>query len=149
MVTLLEVVAQARYPVEQLKLELLEQGGLDISAAAVNAKMLAGEGIDLWLDDWGNVESNARRFLKLPVRGVKIDKHLIDALADSPKAQAVVGRTIDAALDCSLMCLAEGVESPCQANWLQRRGCPLIQGYVAWKPMPQDSYEAVLMRMGR
>jgi EAL domain-containing protein (putative c-di-GMP-specific phosphodiesterase class I) len=49
MVTLLEVVAQARYPVEQLKLELLEQGGLDISAAAVNAKMLVGEGIDLWL----------------------------------------------------------------------------------------------------
>jgi EAL domain-containing protein (putative c-di-GMP-specific phosphodiesterase class I) len=145
--TLLEVLAIAGYPPEQFKLELLEAGGLDFSAAGVNAKLLESEGVDLWLDDFGSAESNAERFVHLPVKGLKIDKRSIDALSDSTKAQAAVGRTIDMALDCSMLCVAEGVETTLQARWLRDRGCPLLQGWVGWKPMPVDEYEALLMRM--
>ena len=34
--------------------------------------------------------------------------------------------------------IAEGVETPAQANWLRARGCNLAQGWLFSRPLPLD-----------
>ena len=40
--------------------------------------------------------------------------------------------------------VAEGIESMEQVEFLKGIGCDYIQGYVFYRPMPQQEYEALL-----
>ena len=43
-----------------------------------------------------------------------------------------------------LKVVAEGVETPTQAAYLQKSGCSIMQGYLYYKPLPQTRMVALL-----
>ena len=43
--------------------------------------------------------------------------------------------------------VAEGVESEEQVEQLKEFGCDYVQGYVFYRPMPQEEYEGLLSHL--
>ena len=67
---------------------------------------------------------------------MKIDKTLIDHLADNVRSQVVVSTLIEMAHRLQLTVVAEGVELPEQLHLLQTYRCDQIQGFLISKPVP-------------
>jgi len=66
---------------------------------------------------------------------LKIDKSFVDDTPNSSDANAIVNAVISLAKSLDLLVLAEGVEKKEQANFLKKKGCDFMQGYLYDKPL--------------
>ena len=74
--------------------------------------------------------------------------HFIDGLPESADDSGII-KTIIAlghGLDCTV--LAEGVETPAQAQWLAENNCHYATGYFFARPMPGKKLEEWLLTSG-
>jgi diguanylate cyclase (GGDEF)-like protein len=101
---------------------------------------LREEGISLSVDDFGTGFSSLTQLTRLPISSLKIDKSFVWMIdkADPKdleyglkllKAIVGLGKSID------LVCIAEGVETVEQRDYLASIGCGLFQGYLMSKPV--------------
>jgi diguanylate cyclase (GGDEF)-like protein/PAS domain S-box-containing protein len=103
-------------------------------------------GVLLAIDDFGTGYSSLSYLQQFPVDIIKIDKSFIDGLGEeqleSPLSRAVVslGRVL------SISTVAEGVETEEQFRRLLELGCPLGQGFLFARPMPDDGVSELLAR---
>ena len=58
---------------------------------------------------------------------------------------AIASATLSLAQDLGMEVVAEGVESPSQVDFLTRRGCPLLQGFLFSEPLPAAEFDAWLL----
>jgi EAL domain-containing protein (putative c-di-GMP-specific phosphodiesterase class I) len=77
---------------------------------------------------------------------VKIDRGLIDPLP-SPDAIAVVRAICQLAEALHLHVVAEGVETPDQAEAAREAGCGELQGYLYSRPLPPQDVGLWLERL--
>ena len=64
---------------------------------------------------------------------------------DNPERDmAVVQGIIELVHKFHIRIVAEGVESPGQVEYLRKAGCDYVQGYVFYRPMPQEDYEKLI-----
>ncbi|MDP4535339.1 EAL domain-containing protein [Alkalimonas collagenimarina] len=132
--------------------ELIEQGALDPSflrleitetalmrnriQASHTMHQLKKMGIQLYLDDFGTGYSSLTYLKDFPIDLIKIDRSFVSDL--QPGSQNAILNTIIAlAQNMSLPCIAEGVETEYQLNYLKQQQCHLIQGYWYSAPMPK------------
>ena len=118
----------------KLKIELTESGDLN-PVAVENLRILNFVGINLSLDDFGSRYNGLNRFVQFPWAELKIDKYLIENLAQ-PKAEAVVESTIAYCDRLGIETVAEGVEHEWQLDLLLKLGATKLQGYYLHKPEP-------------
>ena len=64
---------------------------------------------------------------------LKVDRSFVDGLGTEPEDSAVVAAILSLAHALGLHVVAEGVETPLQANQLIALGCPVAQGFL-WSP---------------
>ena len=64
---------------------------------------------------------------------LKVDRSFIDGLGTEPEDSAVVAAILSLAHALGLHVVAEGVETPLQADQLIALGCPVAQGWL-WSP---------------
>jgi len=81
---------------------------------------------------------------RFPVSQIKIDRSFVRDIPADPEKSELVKAIVSIAHALNLELVAEGVETVEQAEYLNRQGCPLAQGYLYGKPMPQASFEALL-----
>ena len=113
-----------------LRLEITEAVVQGASAAALeNLRALAGAGVAIVLDDFGTGYSSLGHLRDLPLSAVKVDRSFV---ADA----AIVAAIVSLAAALGLEAVAEGVETPAQAETLRALGCPLAQGYLFGTPAP-------------
>ena len=130
-------------PPEQIELELTESMVMQ-DAEHVRARLRAmhEHGFQLAIDDFGTGYSSLSTLSFLPLDTLKIDRAFIENMLSVPRQASIVRAIIALARGLDLKVVAEGVETPEQAEALRREGCDLMQGYYFARPMPVDDFMA-------
>ena len=111
-----------------------------------NMQDLADAGFELSLDDYGSGYSNMNYMLSLPFKMIKIDKYIVWAAFTDKKAEKALAATIKMIKEIGMTVLAEGVETPEQAQWLTESGCDYLQGFYFSRPIPKKEFLAIMKK---
>uniref|UniRef100_B8DNW4 Diguanylate cyclase/phosphodiesterase with PAS/PAC sensor(S) n=1 Tax=Nitratidesulfovibrio vulgaris (strain DSM 19637 / Miyazaki F) TaxID=883 RepID=B8DNW4_NITV9 len=101
-------------------------------------------GIRLCLDDFGTGYSSLGYLKRLPVDSIKIDRSFVAGLEHDRDGQAIVRSIVSLGLHLGLEIVAEGVETPTQAEMLASLGCRYAQGFLYAPPVSADDLAAML-----
>ncbi|HET9444533.1 MAG TPA: EAL domain-containing protein [Acidimicrobiales bacterium] len=130
-------VDPGRLELEVTESVTMEQG----EAGAGTVGRLRQAGFHITVDDFGTGFSVLARLRQFPVDKLKIDKSFVQEVgvgaADAPLLRAIVAM----AEGLGLVVVAEGVETPEQAELVKRLGCDLAQGYLFGLPAPVPALE--------
>jgi EAL domain-containing protein (putative c-di-GMP-specific phosphodiesterase class I) len=129
----------------RLQLEMTE------SVAAADPKLtvtvlshLKHMGIGAILDDFGIGSASLRGLWQFPVDALKIDRSLIMEMQTDRASSDVVELIITLAHKMNLRVIAEGIETPRQAERLRELGCELGQGYYFSQPLESKAVQQFL-----
>jgi diguanylate cyclase (GGDEF)-like protein len=106
----------------------------DPEAIAARLDTLRVSGVSVALDDFGTGYSSMAYMARLPIDKIKIDQSFVRQLEHSQQAKAIVRAIMAMAHATEATIVAEGIETPFQANWLREAGCDIGQGYLFGKP---------------
>jgi len=130
---------------ECLELELTESLTLDDSELTGKImQRLKQMGISLSLDDFGTGWSSLSYLRKFPLDRIKIDRSFIRDIASDPAAEAVVRSILNLGANLGLGCVAEGVETSQQFDYLQGQMCAEMQGFLYSPALPGKECGALL-----
>ncbi len=135
------VLEQTGAPPEHLILEVTESlliENLDKTVARMTE--LVHMGLRFSIDDFGTGYSSLAYLKKLPLFELKIDKSFVQDTPDDPNGTAIVESIIAVARHLKLRVVAEGVETPAQAQFLADHQCDCLQGYLYGRPEPLEPW---------
>jgi diguanylate cyclase (GGDEF)-like protein/PAS domain S-box-containing protein len=130
---------------ERLHLEVTESVlSTDPEAAARALAQLRDIGVWLVIDDFGTGNSSLTALQRFPFRVLKIDRSFVGGIGIRPADETIVTATLALAHGLGLSVVAEGVETPEQAEFLTRGGCEELQGYLCGRPAPAALIQPLL-----
>lgn len=133
-------------PASVLKLEITESILISDPQKAIHTmETLAKMGVELAIDDFGTGYSSLNYLKRLPLHSLKIDRCFIQGIGFDKKDEAIVDATLVLAKNLDMHCIAEGVETTEQLNYLAQRKCYAIQGFLYSKPISSDKVEQFLI----
>ena len=124
-------------PPNALELELSEEivARRTATMALDMLRHLDGLGVELAFDDFGTGYSSIFQLRSFPGHRLKIDRSFISRMLLDPTDSAVIRGLIDLAHGLRLRVVAEGVETPEQADTLIDYGCDELQGFLFSRPV--------------
>jgi diguanylate cyclase (GGDEF)-like protein/PAS domain S-box-containing protein len=137
----------AEYPdaADGLDLEITESVLLEDMAGNISKLREARErGFRIAIDDFGTGYSSLGYLSQLPLDALKIDRSFVEAMVEDPQQMSIVTTIISLAHSMDLEVIAEGVETPVQAQLLRLLRCDEIQGYLVSRPLPATEVERFL-----
>jgi EAL domain-containing protein (putative c-di-GMP-specific phosphodiesterase class I) len=130
------------------ELELTESLTLDDTEATIQIMSdLKSLGVSLSLDDFGTGWSSLSYLRRFHLDRIKIDRSFLRDIASQPAAEAIVRTIITLGRNLGLTCVAEGVETREQLNYLQKQECAEIQGFFYSPALPAGECETLLRSM--
>ncbi|MGH3666437.1 MAG: putative bifunctional diguanylate cyclase/phosphodiesterase, partial [Egibacteraceae bacterium] len=103
-----------------------------------NLQALRALGLRVAIDDFGTGYSSLAYLRRLPIDILKIDRSFINCITDGPERAALTEAIIRLARILDLHTIAEGIETPGQAQALQDFGCHSAQGYYYCRPLAAE-----------
>jgi diguanylate cyclase (GGDEF)-like protein len=103
-------------------------------------------GVVCTIDDFGTGYSSLSYLTRLPIDVLKIDRSFVSRIEDEHEGR-IVAAVIALAHQLGMKVVAEGVESPGQARFLDNYGCDTMQGYLLGHPVPAATLEKMLGRV--
>jgi diguanylate cyclase len=100
-------------------------------------KTLRAAGIGVAIDDFGAGYSSIGYVRRRLVDVVKIDRSLITGLDSDPQQRRVAAAILAVVDAFGLDAVAEGIETPAQAEYLRTLGCRYGQGYLWGRAVPE------------
>ncbi len=132
---------QFDFPSDLLTIELTETVFLEHSDALLaHFNTLRQQGIRIAIDDFGTGFSCLSYLLNLPLNTLKIDRAFVSDIDIDPKRQGVVRAILSMAESLGMSCIAEGVETQAELEFLRAQGCSLIQGYVFSQALSKQGF---------
>jgi len=116
----------------------------DIEANILKLSAVRAMQVGIAVDDFGTGYSSLSYIAKLPLSALKIDRAFITHVAERGDDRAIVSSVISLAHALKLKVVAEGVETPAQAQLLRELGCDLGQGFLYARAAPLEEVEALL-----
>ncbi len=118
------------------------------SADRVNEIMetLSELGVSFSLDDYSQGYSNSDTIIRFPFKAVKLDKTLLWSAFENEKANIVYRNIVQMLKEMEMRIIAEGAESPHQADFLSALGVDFIQGYYYGKPLSKEAFLSALIQ---
>jgi len=104
------------------------------------------EGFQLSLDDFGTGFSSLTYLNNLPFDTLKIDKSFMDTVPLQSRSNAMTQSIVNLAHAINLRCVAEGVESLEQLEFLRLLGCDYWQGYYFSPPVERQRFVELLVK---
>ncbi|ARJ64334.1 histidine kinase [Magnetospirillum sp. ME-1] len=140
-----EVVARALaetgLPPQYLELELTETVLMQRVDEVVSVlKSLRAMGVRISIDDFGTGYSSLSYLKRMPIDALKVDRSFVNDIFDdnskvTEDGAEIVSTIINLAHNLKLKAIAEGVETPEQAEFLRSKGCDEVQGYLISRPV--------------
>lgn len=132
---------------ERLTLEITEQALVaELDLSATRLKQLVDLGIKVALDDFGAGFCNFRYLKKLPLHYLKLDRSMIEDVAEDRRDLEVLRGIVALARALDLSVVAEGIETEAQLAAIASVGCDSWQGYLGAKPMRGGEFAALVAR---
>mgnify|MGYP001429409152 CR=1 FL=1 len=91
-------------------------------------------GMKTALDDFGTGYANLDLLVDISPDVLKIDRHLVSDIHQSPRQQRILEHIITLAHQLDITLIAEGIEKLEEARWLYRHGIARQQGYWFARP---------------
>jgi EAL domain-containing protein (putative c-di-GMP-specific phosphodiesterase class I) len=142
--TVRQVLDETGFPPASLVLEITESTLVtDADITSPHIRALRDLGVRISIDDFGTGYSSLAYLRDLPADIVKIDQSFVlrgGRNVDNSLIQAIlhIGRALD------LDVIAEGIETPRQAERLHSLGCPHGQGFYYSPPLAPTALAAYL-----
>lgn len=129
----------------QLELEIKEQALIGHPEATTRAlKELKDLGLALALDDFGNGHSAISYLRRLPIDGIKLDRHLIQGAGQRGTEQIIARSIIELAHSLAIGVVAKGVETKEQMAFVRESDCDAAQGFLISPPLDSAAATAWL-----
>ncbi|HRP95349.1 MAG TPA: EAL domain-containing protein [Rhodocyclaceae bacterium] len=147
--TVRRALERSGLPPRCLEVELTESAFVDdVETAIRTSRELHELGVRLSLDDFGTGYSSLAYLSRFAFDKIKIDQSFVADITSNPTNAAIAITTIALADSLRIAVLAEGVETEGQLDFLRRRGCASMQGYLFSRPLSPDDL-ATLLREAR
>ena len=129
------VLAECALPPGALIVKLTETARVrDIDRTREMLAALGAAGMRIAIDDFGVGYSNFSLLRLLPFDMLKLDRSLICDIESDEHARALAECILELASRLQIKVVAEGVETPRQAELLAQAGCASMQGYWFARP---------------
>lgn len=135
-----DILAETGMDPTRLKLEITESVVMAMADACELLERVCALGVTLALDDFGTGYSSLSYLKLLPVQQLKIDRSFIIGIGSNSGDEAIIESVMAMARSLGFEVLAEGVETPAQAEFLSGLGCHQFQGYLYGKPLPAAEF---------
>lgn len=123
---------------EWIELEITESLLLDEHGNVLDTlNAFHARGITIAIDDFGTGYSSLSYLARFPIDTLKIDRTFINTMTTDNYRSELVKAIISIADCLGQQVVAEGVETPEQAQFLQIHQCRVAQGYLFSKPVPR------------
>lgn len=134
-------------PLDKFELEITETGLMENELCALDTlSKLKQKGFRIALDDFGTGYSSLSYLRKLPLSTLKIDRSFVMDMGNDATSLSIVKTIVQLANNLKLDLVAEGVEEEAQARQLLAMGCQLAQGFLYYKPLPEDELVKLLTK---
>lgn len=127
---------------DQVWFEMTERRFVEIDAARETLIRMREFGHLVAIDDFGTGYSSLQHLQSLPLNALKIDKSFIDMIGRDTAGSTVTPYIIDMAAALKLFCIAEGVETKEQFDYLVRRNVAFGQGWFFSRPLTLGGFRA-------
>ncbi len=145
--SVIDALKTAGLPPKRLELEITESMAVSNPGQVTEImRPLRAMGVRLAIDDFGTGHSNLSMLTQLPFDVFKIDRQFVSTLQSDRQAPAIVEMILAMAETLELETVAEGVETPLQADFLRRRGCTLAQGFHYSPGVAQAEFLSMLRK---
>ncbi|OYT88869.1 MAG: hypothetical protein CFE46_00030 [Burkholderiales bacterium PBB6] len=132
------VLAASDLPCGAVELELTESLLVDRSEAMLSRmRRLRAAGFGLAIDDFGVGYSSLAYLDSFPITTLKIDRAFVQPLLQGGHSTAIARAIVAIGVALKVDVVAEGIETPLQADVLRELGCLLGQGYLFAKPLEE------------
>ncbi len=141
------VLAVSGLPPRLLELELTESILVhDADEALLRLHALARLGVRMSIDDFGTGYSSLSYLKRFPIGKLKIDRSFIQGLPADESDAGIVRAILQMARALGMRCVAEGVETEAQRQFLQDEGCDEFQGWLFAPALDSLSFEQRLLQ---
>ena len=103
-------------------------------------RQLAELGLRVAVDDFGTGYSSLAQLTRMPVSVLKIDKAFVDGVDKQADSRTIIRAIIGLGRSLGMKLVAEGVENEAQLLELRSNGCDLIQGYLCYRPLDEQTF---------
>jgi EAL domain-containing protein (putative c-di-GMP-specific phosphodiesterase class I) len=138
------LLGRSGFPAERLTLEITEQVLVaDLEGARTELESLAARGIRIALDDFGAGFCNFRYLKLLPLHYLKLDRSMVEGIAEDARDLAVLRGIVALAHALGLDVIAEGIETEEQRRIVAEEGIAFYQGFLKAQPMAVEEFAAL------
>lgn len=131
-----EALFQHKIRPSQIEVEITENFCIRNTQHAIEQlNQLCQLGVSVAIDDFGTGYSSLAYLHRFPIKTIKIDQSFVKEIQHESGHYPVVLAVISIARGLGLKLVAEGVETECQARYLEQAGCTTMQGYLFHKAL--------------
>ncbi|HHG8774211.1 TPA: cyclic di-GMP phosphodiesterase [Raoultella planticola] len=123
-------------------LEITERAMIDKHKSLAIFDWLHELGFEIAIDDFGTGHSALIYLERYNFDFLKIDRGFVQAIGTETVTSPVLDAVLTLSRRLQLMTVAEGVETPEQAEWLRKHGVHYLQGYWLSRPLPLETLVA-------
>ena len=116
----------------------------DVQQTSRKLGELRAMGLRIALDDFGTGYSSLAYLSRLPIDMLKIDRAFVRGMTEHSTDMSIITSIVSLARALRLVLVAEGVETPAQAERLLALGCQHAQGYLFSPPVALERIEPLL-----